>query len=355
MYVTPPDRYQILSLDGGGIKGLFAAAILAQLEEDLATTVADHFDLIVGTSAGGIIALGLGAGRRPREMVEFFARDGQSIFGNPLGWRTLRRYWKRKYSHEALKAALQRYLGDRRLADSKKALVVPSYNLDRDDVYLFKTPHHPRLVRDGKQPMWRVGLATSAAPTYFPACCEVDHIRLIDGGIWANNPAMVGVVEAVSMFNIPLDAISVLSISTTTPAIERGASLSGGGLWQWKSAAIDVALRGQSRGVQAQVQHLIGLERAIRLDAVVADRVFDITSCPRSGCSAKPPAQAVHSPQHSPPNSRSTLLQNFGRCCRKTVIPIHRTWQPASVSKLPPQNNTRRRLANVYDQHGPVA
>jgi patatin-like phospholipase/acyl hydrolase len=271
-----PDRFQILSLDGGGIKGLFAAAVLARLEDDLGIRVADHFDLITGTSTGGIIALGLGAGLSPREIVQFYVHRGPEIFANRFGWRTLCRWWKRKFSPEPLQVALRECFQDRRLGDSQKRLVIPSFSLDRDDIYLFKTPHHPRLNRDWREPMWKVALATSAAPTYFPTCCEIDRIRLVDGGVWANNPAMVGVVEAKSMLNIPLESIWVWSVGTTTPTIERPQSLNGGGLWQWRSAGVDVALRGQSRGVQAQVQHLLGADRAKRLDAVVADGVFEL-------------------------------------------------------------------------------
>ena len=74
------ERFQILSLDGGGIKGLFSAAVLAKLEEDLNTNITDHFDLIVGTSTGGIIALGLGLGMKPQEIVQFYVESGPQIF-----------------------------------------------------------------------------------------------------------------------------------------------------------------------------------------------------------------------------------------------------------------------------------
>ncbi len=272
----PPNRFQILALDGGGIRGLFSAALLAKIEEDLGVTVADHFDLIVGTSTGGLIALALGAGLRPREVVQFYANEGPTIFRprrRPFCWSAL---WCRKYSQEPLKTALEACFGNRRLADSAKRLVIPSYNLDKDEVYLLKTPHHARLARDWKEPMWKVALATSAAPTYFPACHDIDHIRLIDGGVWANNPTMVGIVEAVSMLNVQLSAISVLSLGTTNPVANKPNNLDQGGLWQWRKAAIDVALRGQSHGVQGQAQHLLGAERVIRLDPAVPDGLFTL-------------------------------------------------------------------------------
>ena len=271
---TDHPRFQILSLDGGGIKGLYSAAVLAKIEDDLRITVADHFDLIVGTSTGGIIALGLGVGFRPRDIVDFYVSQGPTIFPHKPWYKWLDGFWSRKYSHEPLKKALQGCFEERRLADCRKRLVIPSYNLDKDEVYLFKTPHHSRLTRDWKEPLWKVALATSAAPTFFPACRDVDCIRLIDGGVWANNPTMVGIVEAVSMLGVPLDAISVLSLGTTNPVMHKPNTLDEGGLWQWTKTAIDVALRGQSHGVQGQAKHLLGRERAIRIDPVVPDGLF---------------------------------------------------------------------------------
>jgi patatin-like phospholipase/acyl hydrolase len=269
-----PKRFQILSLDGGGIKGLFSAAVLANVEEDLGIRVADHFDLIAGTSTGGIIALGLGLGIRPREIVHFYVEEGPTIFRQVRWWTSLCALWRRKYPQEPLKAALQKYFGDKRLADSAKRLVIPSYSLDKDEVYIFKTPHHERLARDWKEPMWKVALANSAAPTFFPSCRDVDHIRLIDGGIWANNPTVVGIVEAYSMLDLPLQAISTLSLGTTNAVTNKPASLVNGGLLQWKRAAIDAALRGQSHGVQGQAKHLLTEDRAIRLDPPVPDGLF---------------------------------------------------------------------------------
>jgi patatin-like phospholipase/acyl hydrolase len=269
-----PKRFQILSLDGGGIKGLFSAAVLANIEEDLGVRTADHFDLIAGTSTGGIIALGLGLGLRPREIVRFYVEEGPAIFRQVRWWTSLSWSWRRKYPQEPLKQALQRCFGEKRLCDSTKRIVVPSYNLDKDEVYLFKTPHHERLARDWKEPMWKVALATSAAPTFFPSCDDVDHIRLIDGGIWANNPTVVAIVEAYSMLSVPLESIATLSLGTTNTASNKPASLDKGGLWHWRRAGIDAAMRGQSHGVQGQAIHLLTPERAIRLDPAVPDGLF---------------------------------------------------------------------------------
>src|SRR5450755_1816923 len=201
--VAGDERFAVLSIDGGGVRGIFVAAVLANLERDTGAKVTDHFDLIVGTSTGGIIALGLGAGMSPEEILAHYIDNVNSIF--PARRRsTLARplsLVRAKYKPDGLREVVQAIFRDKLLCDSTVPLVIPSYNIGENAVYLFKTPHHERLRRDWKVPMWQVAMATSAAPTYFPAFSLPDeHVRLVDGGVWANNPSMVGVVEAVSMF-----------------------------------------------------------------------------------------------------------------------------------------------------------
>lgn len=268
--------FQILSLDGGGIKGLFSAAVLAAIEDDLGIRIVDHFDLITGTSTGGLIALNLGAGMRPRDIVEFYVSKGPQIFRRTWGWHLLKHWFCRKYRPAAITAALKQCLGDKCLAHSVKRLVIPAYNLDANDVYLFKTPHHPKLVRDYRVPMWKVALATCAAPTFFPACTAVDHIPLIDGGVWANNPAMVGVAEAKSFLGVPLDNIRVLSIGTSEDVVDRPKRLYWGGRLVWATHAIQVILHGQSLAVGNLATHLLGPERIVRLNPKVPRGKFTI-------------------------------------------------------------------------------
>lgn len=275
-YMSGSGTFQILALDGGDIKGLFSAAVLAALEEDLQVNVSEHFDLIVGTSTGGIIALALGFGVRPHEVVDFYLNDGKKIFNDAFGVRGLQHWFRRKYSQKPLKRALVRILGEKTLKEANKRLVIPSYNLGEDEVYLFKTPHHSRLTRDERESAWKVALATSAAPTYFPASKHVGHIRHIDGGVWANNPIMVGITEAYSMLNVPLNQIKVLNIGTTTPLKRRRRNLDWGGQFLWAPAAADVIMRAQSCGAYAQSLHLLPRENVVRLDPTVPDNLFSL-------------------------------------------------------------------------------
>jgi patatin-like phospholipase/acyl hydrolase len=262
-------RFQILSLDGGGIRGLFAAAVLAAVEEDVQTSVTEHFDLIAGTSTGGIVAIALGLGLRPAEIVSFYEKFGPRIFSNPMGWRWFRQWVTSKYAEGPLEAALRETLGERLFGESRKRLVVPAYNLNDDDVYVFRTPHAAHLRRDHRLPAWQVALATAAAPTFFPACRSVDRIRLIDGGVWANNPTMVAIVEAIGPLGVPLDQVHVLSVGTYDEVRSRSRRLDRGGLVAWAKPAIDIILRASSIGVTNHARFLLGAEQFYRVDPKV--------------------------------------------------------------------------------------
>ena len=275
---TNHNRFQILSLDGGGIKGLFSAGVFAAIEEDLNITVTDHFDLIAGTSTGGIIAIGLGLGIRPREIVEFYLREGPKIFPRWFGIKSLQHWVWRKFSATPLNGALKRCFKEKRFGDSTKRLVIPCYNLGEDDVYIFRTPHDERLRRDFKVPAWKVGMATSAAPTFFPCARDVDSLRLIDGGVWANNPTLVALTEAVGTLKVPLSALQIFSIGTSNTVNHRKKRLNNGGIAAWgrDSAAVDVIMRGQSIGIHNQVKFLLGADHIERLDPKVAADEFSL-------------------------------------------------------------------------------
>ncbi len=263
-----PHRFQILALDGGGVKGIFSAALLAHIEDDLKIRITDHFDLISGTSTGGIIAVGLGLGLRPREIVDFYVKEGQRIFPRWLGAKSIQKWVFRKYSADPLEAALRSCFKDRLFGDSEKRLVIPAYNLGEDDVYLFRTPHHENLCRDFKVPAWKVAKATSSAPTFFPCTRDVDNLRrIIDGGVWANNPTMVAVVEACGPLAVPLSNIFVLSIGTSDAVTHRHSRLNKGGILSWARSgdAVDIIMRGQSIGVNNQAQFLLGKDHVTRL------------------------------------------------------------------------------------------
>jgi uncharacterized protein len=272
-------RFQILSLDGGGAKALFTTHVLARLEEDLDVKITDAFDLISGTSAGGIIALGLGAGLTPAELADHFDQLAQAVFprSRRRPWRRIRQLTAPLYDAEKLRAVLTEVLGTRRLADSSKRLLIPAWDVGRGSVHVFKTPHHHRLKRDWRIPMVDIAMATSAAPTYFPAA-SVDGHRLIDGGVWANNPSVIAVAEAVSMLEVPLSAIRVLNVGTTESISAHSKKLDQGGAFQWVSTIAPTLVQAASRGGQGTAEHLVGKGNFHRFDALVPGGLYSLDS-----------------------------------------------------------------------------
>lgn len=173
---------RVLSIDGGGIKGVFAASFLAEIEASLGEPLVDHFDLIAGTSTGGIIALGLGMGLSAKEILSFYEHHGSDIFrGSPL--KLLRWLGAAKYEKAPLEKALAGVSGSRSRCESKTRLMIPSLDLETGTVHIFKTAHHDRFVRDYKERVADVALSTAAAPTYLPTHTLEAGVPLIDGGM----------------------------------------------------------------------------------------------------------------------------------------------------------------------------
>jgi uncharacterized protein len=243
---------RILSLDGGGLKGLFTAKLLADLEGNLALRVAEHFDLITGTSTGAIIAIGLGLGIPASELLAFYREKGPSIFDAP-GYGLL----TSKYAAEPLKKALTEVFGERILGDSRNRLVIPAFNIQRREVKLFKTRHSPRFLKDWKMSAVDVAMASAAAPTYLPSFVDDSLIQYVDGGVWANNPAMVGVVEAMGVLGFDRSTISVLSIGTTREVNRMDAIKKDGGITTWALKATDVFIGADSSATDAMVELLL--------------------------------------------------------------------------------------------------
>lgn len=272
---TPDGRFQILALDGGGLRGMFSAAALAWLEDDFGTSIIDHFDLITGTSTGGLVALGLAAGLSAQDIVDFYRTMGDQVFPRSR-LRRLRRV-RKPLPPKPLHTALQEVLGSRTLGDSPVRLAIPSFSLTSNKVYLFRTPHLPRLRRDHRESMVDVALATTAAPTYLPAH-PLGGLRLVDGGVWANNPTMVGVVEAIASCRISPGSVHVLNVGTTTAIRYRPKRLDNGSPLWWGLEAFDVLLRGQALAATNHAGLLLGPDHVRRLDVPVKHGLHRMTS-----------------------------------------------------------------------------
>ena len=178
-----------------------------------------------------------------------------------------------------LRRALTSVFGDLRLRDSNTRLVIPSLNLETGEVYVYKTPHHRRLERDGKERAVEVALATSAAPTYFPTHRSAAGTPLIDGGMWANNPTGMAVVEAIGVLEWPRDSLRVLNLSCTTTAVDVGWGRRyplGFGYWGLK--IVDVFMSAQASASVGTAQLLAGRESVVSVNPNVGKGRFAIDS-----------------------------------------------------------------------------
>jgi hypothetical protein len=260
--------YRVLALDGGGIKGVFAASLLASLEADVGEPIGDYFDLISGTSTGGIIALGLGLGLTASEILSFYESEGPAIFGRPGG--LLARVGATKYHTGPLRAALAAVFGDRLLGEAKTRLIIPSLNLESGEVHVFKTAHHERFERDYKERVVDVALATAAAPTYFPTHRLPAGTPLIDGGMWANNPMGTAAVEALGVLDWPKGSVKLLSIGCTeTPPTIKDGRRAGMGWGRWAPHLVSIFMHAQSSASLGTAQLLLGHANVHRVSKTV--------------------------------------------------------------------------------------
>jgi len=265
------NEFRILAIDGGGIKGIFPAAFLSELEERYlgGDSIARYFDLIAGTSTGGIIALGLGAGLTSAAIRDFYICQGREIFPPQRRLRrfmgTIRQCIRFRYDSVALARALGKTFGRKTFGESKSRLCIPSFDGRHSEVYIFKTPHHPDYKLDSLEQMAKVAAATSAAPTFFRPL-EDGGYTFVDGGVWCNNPTMVGLVDALTCFAVQRWRIRILSVGCGNNLYTVGPIRKQlGGFLAW-SNIISAAMRLQSFNALGQAGLLIGADRIVRVD-----------------------------------------------------------------------------------------
>lgn len=252
--------YRVLSLDGGGMRGTYTATYLGRVAAGFARKrnisgidVGRAFDLIVGTSTGGIIACGLAKGVPLAAMAKLYREHGPAIFPKhlPKGlpgvpWDIKCRPAALDAGETALRNALEDLLGDSTLADvfeeREIALAIPAVEMSQHRSWVFKTAHLPTSKgRDDHYRLVDVCLATSAAPIYrsMAAVAHPDegtgYNVFVDGGLWANNPVLVGLIDALEMTK-PGDRIEIFCLGTCpVPAGEQiGKSELNRGLGEWK-------------------------------------------------------------------------------------------------------------------------
>lgn len=257
---------RVLAIDGGGIRGLIPALVLAELERRSGRRVFELFDVIAGTSTGGILACAMCAPDPlpAEEVAAIYEEEGPTIFDRSV-WQRIRSaegLLDEKYDAGALDRALERFLGDKRLADTVPELIVPAYDMTEPGPFFFKT----RTARERRAedfPLTVVARATAAAPTYFEPL-PVGERALVDGGVYAVNPAMSAFAE-VLRFHPSADVV-LLSLGTGQRTRSRTfADIDDWGLVEWARPILDVVFDGISDAVDYQLRHVLDEGRYWRL------------------------------------------------------------------------------------------
>ena len=211
------DCFYILSIDGGGFRGLFSAHILQRMEEEWNLDWDARFNMFAGTSTGAILTAGLACGLSAAKLAQFYRAYGETIFRPRLRSRfDFLRIFTSRYSNDTLRALLERELGSTTLGEVSVPLVLPSVDIGNGCVHVFKSKYSDGFVRDPTVRVSDAVLASCSAPTYFDPHIVDAKYQLADGGLWANNPSLVAAIDAHYRLNVSLDKIRVLSIGTGT-------------------------------------------------------------------------------------------------------------------------------------------
>jgi uncharacterized protein len=328
--------YRVLSLDGGGMRGLYTASVLDELSNRFAggsncqLDIGKGFDMIVGTSTGGILACALVAGIPTKQVIRLYRGQGPHIFKSPIPTQKKRQLfsWALKNINRAanssgsLKKALDGVFGNRTIEsvynDRKIGLCVTAVNMSNHESRVFKTPHNPKKHADNGRKLVDVCLATSAAPIVFPIATLNDPEdysnteAFVDGGLWANNPILVALIEAIEMSS-PKQPIEILSIGTCLPPAGQSIleSNSNKGLFYWKVGvtALELSMDAQAAGYNYMAMFLCKSFSQLGKDITVL-------RFPQTSPSSE---QALHLGLDSSTKEACNILTNLGHADGKRV------------------------------------
>lgn len=272
--MTPP--YRILALSGGGFLGLYTAAVLQGLETRAGVPLARRFDLLAGTSIGGVLALALAFELPMSRLVQLFAEQGREVFSArslPSGTMSRlidlsRAVLGPKYAGHALREALATHFGEQRLQDASHAVVIPAVDVATCTTKIFKTPHAEASRGDGGLLAADVAMAACAAPAYFPSVRVGGHLYA-DGGLFAVAPDQVALHEAEHFIGIEPAHIEMLSIGTAARHYQPAGGVqedAGAVSWLAEGRLVLTMISAQQQHVQAMVEDRLA-DRYLRLDA----------------------------------------------------------------------------------------
>lgn len=260
--------FHILAISGGGFRGLYASTVLEELEASIGAPLASRFDLICGTSVGGLLALGLALEIPTSQLSEIFTKHGKAIFSSRGLLRRVIGFWvQAKHGNKGLREVLKKRFASQLLGELKHPVLIPAVNYSTGKPQLFKTPHHPLFETDHRMKIVDVALATSAAPVYLPVA-KNERGRFVDGGLVANSPGALGLHEARQFFGRDANDVRVLSVGTMTlnNALSSNQFLDRGFL-MWREKLFDLIISAQESTDDYMLKHELK-DRYLRIDSL---------------------------------------------------------------------------------------
>lgn len=273
---------KVLSIDGGGIRGVIPTMVLDKIESMTGKPVSELFDLIAGTSTGGIIAMAMsvpgedGPRWSAHEYLRVFPETAATIFPHSMRHlvRAAEGLLAEKYSASGVEQVARDLFGDRMLSAALTDVMISGYSLEERRPVFFKSAK-AKSNTEFDLPMRVVARASTAAPTYFtPAKIEIgdqdDYLAVVDGGVFANNPAMCAYVEARRMY--PDAEISVLSLGTGEMTVRIPyEEAQHWGAARWARPILAVTLDGSNHAIDYQLKHLLGPGGYLRLQPMLTE------------------------------------------------------------------------------------
>ena len=279
--MTDKQKFRILSLDGGGIRGIYTAHILKRIQEDLNINFSEYFDLITGTSTGAILASALVTNQDINKVIELYKNKGKEIFSSKICF--FKKYginlpcfniglFTSKYSQKILYKQLDEIFNDKTMSQVDTNLMLFATDIANGIPHVFKSPYSPEFTRDKKVKLKDAILASTSAPIYFKPYLLDEKYLLADGGLWCNNPAICAVAEAKNRFNKDIKEIELLSIGTIEGKsyfeIKRTKNWFKKIFWGligWNTKVIDISLNIQSMSSHHNTDFL-GLSKYLRIN-----------------------------------------------------------------------------------------
>lgn len=257
-------NFKILSLDGGGYKGLCTIACIAEIENKLDLKFCDYFDMFAGTSTGSIIAMGLATGHTASEILDLYKNIGPKVFPCKIPFigkklQFIKQIFYSKFSNKQLKKSLREFFGDikvENVLERNKYIIIPTLCLSNGQPRIFKTDYkNGELDQHNNYDVVDIIIASCSAPTYFPAAKIKNpntniYEYFVDGGMFANNPSVCALVEAISNISTNKENVKLLSIAPPSEKLilkdKNILPIEYKGVLGWNKNLISMALEGTS-------------------------------------------------------------------------------------------------------------